>query len=145
MNAYYAPPPPRSDPAYVPQQQKPKTVGVIALCVSLIAAIVGPLAAGFFSFWMVEHIGTQIGKAELDAGDLIAAGWAGSNLYGWADRVFWFATALGMWGFVQGIVAIASNRGRWPGVGAVVVSIFGPLLYFAAAWIGIQIGFFSLA
>jgi len=47
----------------------------------------------------------------------------------WAEIGFWAGTALGIWALVQGIVAIASRRGRGPGIAAVLLAALGPVLF----------------
>ncbi|KXZ60422.1 hypothetical protein Mlaev_01500 [Microbacterium laevaniformans] len=58
----------------------------------------------------------------------------------WAEIGFWAGTALGVWALIQGIVAIASRRGRGQGVGAVIVAATGPIVYAVAVTLAVLAG-----
>jgi hypothetical protein len=45
------------------------------------------------------------------------------------EIAFWAGTAIGIWALVQGIVAIATRRGRGAGIAAVVIAAVGPLIF----------------
>lgn len=47
----------------------------------------------------------------------------------WAEIGFWAGTVVGIWALAQGIVAIATRRGRGPAIAAVVVAALGPVLF----------------
>lgn len=53
---------------------------------------------------------------------------------------FWIGTVLGIWAIVQGIVAIARNRGRAPGVVAVVVAVLAPIVFAVATVLALGAG-----
>lgn len=53
---------------------------------------------------------------------------------------FWIGTGLGIWAIIQGVVAIATGRGRTAAIVAVVVAVLGPVIFFAAAAIGLALG-----
>jgi hypothetical protein len=51
---------------------------------------------------------------------------------GWVllgELAFWGGTILGIWALVQGIIAIAKNRGRGWGIAAVVIAVIGPIAF----------------
>lgn len=50
------------------------------------------------------------------------------DLVVFGEAGFWAGTVLGVWAFVQGIVAIRADRGRTPGVWAVAVAALAPAL-----------------
>jgi hypothetical protein len=57
-----------------------------------------------------------------------------------AEIVFWTATTLGLWALVQGIVAVVTARGRGQGIGAIVVAAVGPVLFFVAVAVLLNVG-----
>ncbi len=58
----------------------------------------------------------------------------------WAEIGFWAGTVLGLWALVQGIVAIATRRGRGQGIAAVIVAAAGPILYGVAVTAAVIVG-----
>jgi hypothetical protein len=46
-----------------------------------------------------------------------------------AEVSFWIGSALGVWALVQGIVAIATRRGRGAGIAAVIIAGLGPVVF----------------
>ena len=58
----------------------------------------------------------------------------------WAEIGFWAGTVLGIWALIQGIVAIATRRGRGQGIAAVVIAALGPIAYGVAVGIGETLG-----
>ncbi|MBN9179258.1 hypothetical protein [Microbacterium sp.] len=137
--APYVPPAPG---AYAPPtaERRGPGLGITAMVVALVAV---PLAVG-----AAAVIGFRVG---LGAGKEIAARPFGTTfdlsvltpvrydvLAG--EIVFWTATALGVWALAQGIVALATARGRGPALIAVVVAALGPILFVGAAAVFVQAG-----
>lgn len=124
---------------------KKKTVGVIAFAASVVALIVG-IVGGYL-------LGTALGASGalrdiIDSGGTSAADQQqlqdslmnGSNAGRLAaGSVFmWIGTLFGLWGIVQGIVAIATKRGRGWGVFALVLGVVAALVAFSV-YIGIAV------
>lgn len=57
-----------------------------------------------------------------------------------AEIAGWAGTILGIWAFVQGIIAIRQQRGRGAGITAVVFAVLGPVIFAAAGGIALLIG-----
>lgn len=106
------------------QPRNSNRLGVVALWVAVIAAV-GSIVVSAVN-------GTQIVGIQVDSLDgvtedqqsLLATqfGLMGTQL-AWA--------LLGLWGLIQGIFAVATDRGRGAGIGAVVVAVLFPIISFA--------------
>jgi hypothetical protein len=93
-------------------------LALVALIGSLTVSIIVGLQAGPYTvrtgsgFMMnLDFSSTVPGEAGLAL--LSALGWVGG-------------TVLGVWAFIQGIVAAATNRGRAAGVAAIVIAVLAP-------------------
>ncbi len=110
---------------------RPKTVGRVALALALITLV------GTVTLAIVVGVGVP-GSASSSADgftmnfDVNSADPAQANLASLA-LVQWIAGGfLGFWAFVQGIVAVASRRGRAAGAWAIVIAILAPGIALAA-------------
>jgi len=123
-----------ASPGYQPPTaapQKPSNrLGLIAFAVALAAIIIGSILAfigGMQSGALVQYATTgpdgtpQIDPSNLSAGEQQAAATAGLLTV----AGFLVFGVLGLWGFIQGIVATAKNRGRGFGIAALVLAVLG--------------------
>lgn len=106
-----------------------RALGTVALVLALLAAVGASLLAALASF----NIGLGTGRQ-------IAMGALGTD-FDWSiltpvrdwvlmgEIAFWAGTVIGVWALVQGIVAIATRRGRGAGIAAVVIAAVGPLIF----------------
>ena len=131
-------------PASAPK--KPGGLGLVALLLSLAAAVVAPIVGAIAAFqigsgtWSWSSLETMDENSFADLSFL-------SPVREWVllgEIAFWGGTVLGIWAIVQGIVAIAKRRGLGTGIAAIVVAvlaifIFGTVVY-AAALAGIGTG-----
>ncbi|MCR2825557.1 hypothetical protein [Microbacterium sp. zg.Y909] len=126
-------------PLREPQAPRPGTLGTVALVLALAAAVLASVIAAVACVRVGEVGGAAIlaGPAsEFDFAYLAPA--RGSVLT--AELSFWAGTVLGIWALVQGIVAIAQQRGRGQGIAAVVVAALGPVVFAVAVVIGLSAG-----
>lgn len=111
-----------------PAEHHGRPLGVWALVLALVAAVLASAAAGFLAF----RIARGAGPAVLDADpatidwrvlspvrDLVLAG----------EITFWAATVLGVAAVVLGIVATVRRAGRGRGIAAIVIGVLGPLVF----------------
>ncbi len=129
---YVAPRPPAGGipaPSAPPLSPAP---GFIALALALLATL-GATIVGAVAAW---QIGLGAGKAI--ASRPVDADFDWSILSPVRDHVLtgeislWVGTAVGIAALIVGIIAIIKNRGRIPGMIAVVIAALGPIAYFAA-------------
>ncbi|MCP2637797.1 hypothetical protein K0817_014680 [Microbacterium sp. HD4P20] len=109
--------------------RRSRTLGMIALVLALLAAVGASLFAALASFNVGLGTGRQIAMGALGADfdwsiltpvrDWVLMG----------EIAFWAGTVMGVWALVQGIVAIATHRGRGPGIAAVVIAAVGPAIF----------------
>jgi hypothetical protein len=102
---------------------------VTALVASL-AAVAGASLVGAIAAWRVGlGAGRALASRPIDADfdwsvltpvrEWVLAG----------EIAFWFGTVVGLWALVQGVVAIATARGRGAGIAAVVIAALGPVAF----------------
>ncbi|HWV48869.1 MAG TPA: hypothetical protein VN035_05375 [Microbacterium sp.] len=122
-----------------PEPQK-RTTGVLALILSLVAAILIPIFGAVTAFavgTIIPGALEDMTSADLDSLAFLAP--ARDEVL-WTEISFWTGTVLGIAAFVLGILAIVKRRGRGQGIAAVVVSVLGPIVYFTAVFIALGIG-----
>ena len=102
---------------------------MVAFLLAVAASVIAPVVAAVAAYQVGRGTGTQ------DVSALTSPGLDWSLLtpvrewVAMGEVAFWAATALGTWALVQGIIAIAKDRGRGWGVAAVVMAVLGPLLF----------------
>ncbi|MGX1695824.1 hypothetical protein ACWIBQ_10655 [Microbacterium keratanolyticum] len=117
-----------------------RTLGTVALIIALIAAV-GTSFVGAYA-------ALEIGRNALTPETLMSANTANvlsflspvREYVLWLEISFWAGTVLGIWALVQGIVATAKRRGRGMGIGAIILSVLGPVIYSMIVWIGFFAG-----
>lgn len=116
------------------------TLGLVALVLSLVAAVLVPITTAVAGF----NVGLGAGR-ELVLSPL-SAGFDWSILTPVRDWVllgeiaFWTGTVLGVWALVQSIIAIVKRRGRGQGIAAVVLAALGPAFFAIALQIAVGVG-----
>ncbi|WP_314456540.1 hypothetical protein [uncultured Microbacterium sp.] len=150
----YNPPPTRSEaqpapggyaaPAYAPEHRGPvsKKLGIIAFVVSVLAVVVGAIlafVAGVQTGGLGQYVDSSTGQvdpeslppgAEQSAIAVAALSVAAFVVYG----------ILGLWGFIQGIIAAVKNRGRGWGIAAIVIAVLGGIIVITALGVGAAVG-----
>lgn len=111
-----------------PVARRGRPLGTWALLLSLIATVLASAVGGFLAFRIARGVGPDLlNSTTVDwrvfspLRDLVLA----------AEVTFWTATVIGLIAFVLGVVATARDAGRGAGIGAIVVSVLGPLLFAA--------------
>ena len=119
-------------------------LGLVALLLSLVAAVVVPIVGAVAAFQVGAGTGSRFET-------MTDAQWTDLSLLSpvreWVllgEVAFWAGTVLGVWAIVQGIVAAVKGRGRGTGIAAIVVGVvalflFGTVVY-AGAVAGVVIG-----
>lgn len=119
-----------STPAVTPDgAPRPSSVlGIIALILSAVAAVVTPIVVGIAGY----EIGRRIPEAitRMDGSNSLAFLSPARDQVLWAELSFWAGTLLGIAAIVLGIVAIVRRRGRGQGIAALIVAVVAPLLFF---------------
>ncbi len=133
-------------PVAAPSAVASRTIGVIALIVALVGIIAATLLSALTGFeaarGAVVHAGLSSTSSleHLSDDEALALLSPVRGLVLWAEIGFWAGALLGVWAIVQGIVAIATRRGRGPGISAVVVAAVGPIVYGVAVTIAVFAG-----
>lgn len=111
--------------------KKKRTVGVVALVLGIVALALG-IAAGYF-------FGTAIADSNLlrdamqNGGSTGAVDPSDAEAFGRSPEIITFGvlalvgTVVGIWAIIQGIVAIATKRGRAFGVFGLILAVLGPV------------------
>lgn len=117
-----------------PAKKKKRTVGVVALVLGIVALALG-IAAGYF-------FGTAIADSNLlrdamqNGGSTGAVDPSDAEAFGSSPEIITFGvlalvgTVVGIWAIIQGIVAIATKRGRAFGVFGLILAVLGPVALF---------------
>jgi len=102
-------------------------LGVVALVLSLVAAVVPAILVGISAF----EIGRVLpqGVTTTTSDDLSLLSPARDQVL-WAELSFWLGTILGIAAIVLGIIAIAKKKDRGAGIAALVVAVVGVVLFF---------------
>lgn len=107
-------------------------LGLAALILALLATV-GASAVGAASAW---QLGLAAGRGSATAPMDADFDWSVlAPVRDWAlagELSFWIGTALGIAAIVMGVIALITQRGRVPGMIAVVVAALGPIAFFAA-------------
>ena len=126
----------------VPYVEPPvsRMTGVIALALSVIAAIIVPLVGAVFAYQIGALLPfTEIGVDSTFQDDLAMLAPARMQVL-WAEIIFWIGTALGIAALVIGIIATAKRRGRGLGITAIVIAAIGPIIFFVAISMALGVG-----
>ena len=130
--AGYPAAPAHQPPAAAPQKPSNR-LGLIAFVVALAAIVIGSILAfigGMQSGALVQYATTgpdgtpQIDPTNLSPSEQQSAATAGLL----AVAGFLVFGALGLWGFIQGIIAAVKNRGRGFGIAAIILAVLGGIV-----------------
>lgn len=110
-------------------------LGVIALVIAITAAAGASILSAVTAYPAAVGAMTDAltlspeGLENLSSDQLLMVLSPVRGLVLWAEIGFWAGTVLGIWAFVQGIVAIATRRGRGAGIAAVIIAALGPVVF----------------
>lgn len=117
-----------------------RTTGVLALILSLVAALLVPIVGAFTAFAVGSIIPSaleDVTSADLDNLAFLAPA---RDQVLWVEISFWAGTVLGIVAFVLGIIAIVKRRGRGQGIASLVITVLGPVVFFTAVFIALGVG-----
>lgn len=119
-------------------------LGLIALLVAIAGVVIGSILAfvgGLQSGALVQYASTGSGGTEIDASTLPESARQAAASAGLLTVAgFLVFGVLGLWGFIQGIVATAKNRGRGLGIAAIVIAVLGGVVVSIFLGIGAAAG-----
>lgn len=144
---------PGAPPVYLPPAAAPRPVeapstalGAIALIVAVCAIVVSSILSATTGFaaanGAVAHAALTSPSSLENLSDTEALALLSPvrGLVLWAEIGFWTGTLLGIWALIQGIVAIATRRGRGQGIAAVIAAAAGPIVYAVAVTVALVAG-----
>lgn len=111
-------------------------LGMLALSLSLVAAVLTPIIAGINTFEIGRLVPRGITSSARDLSVLSPV----RDQVLWAELSFWTGTILGIAAIVIGIVAIRTKSGRGAGIAAIVVAVIAAAIFFAVAIIAFATG-----
>lgn len=114
--------------AYPVPDTAPRRSGVLglsALVLALIAAIVAPVIAGINAFAIGLVLPQNFSGS---TGDLSALSPARTQVL-WTELSFWTGTVFGIAAIVIGIIAIRKKQGRGAGIAALIVAVLGAVIF----------------
>ena len=111
-------------------------LGMLALSLALVAAVVTPIIAGINAFEIGRLVPQGLSAGN---GDLSALSPARDQVL-WAELSFWTGAALGVAAIVLGILAIRRRQGRGAGIAAIVVAAAAAVLFFVVLVIAFATG-----
>ena len=120
-----------------PERQSP-FLGILALVLSLVAAVVTPIIAGFAAY----EIGRRIPEAVEYVRDIDSLAFLSParDQVLWAELAFWAGTLLGIAAIVVGIIAIRRRQGRGQGIAALIVAVIAPMIFFVVLVMALSTG-----
>ena len=139
-------PTPFPAPAATPVATPGSALGTVALIVAILAVVVSSILSATTGFaaaqGAISHAGINSpgGLESLSDEQALALLSPVRGLVLWAEIGFWAGTVLGLWALIQGIVAIATRRGRGRGIAATIVAAAGPIVYGVAVTIAVIVG-----
>ena len=136
---YLPPVHPQYASAVAPPARPSNAIGIVAVIVAGLAAIT-PIPAALAAFRIGAVTGAQLVDLPPTSNfDLTIL----TPVRDWVllgELSFWIGTALGIWALVQGIVAMARNRGRVAGIVAVVIAVLAPIVFVASTVLALSAG-----
>lgn len=111
-------------------------LGLLALGLSILAAVVMPIIGGVSAFEVGRRIPQGISGSTGDLGFLSPA----RDQVLWTELSFWAGTVLGIAAIVLGIIAIRRNQGRGAGIAALIVAVLGAIIFFVAVFTAFAVG-----
>ncbi|WP_431071617.1 hypothetical protein [Microbacterium phyllosphaerae] len=119
------------------EQKKSGLLGILALIFAIVAAVVTPIVAGIAGF----EIGRRIpGGLDTTDPDFLSILSPARDQVLWAELSFWTGTILGIAAIVIGILAIRKKQARGAGIGALVVAVLGPIIFWVVLFVAVSTG-----
>lgn len=115
--------------------QRSSLLGVLALGLSLVAAVVIPVIGGLNAF----EIGRRLPQGVSTGRDLSFLSPAREQVL-WTEISFWTGTVLGIAAIVLGILAIRRKQGRGAGIAALVIAVVAVAIFFVVVLIAFGVG-----
>ena len=114
----------------------PGFLGLLALILALVAAVVTPIIVGINAFAIGRILPPGISA---NSGDLSIFSPA-RDLVLWAELSFWTGAILGIAAIVIGIIAIRRKQGRGAGIAALVVAVLAAVIFFLVLVVALGAG-----
>lgn len=111
-------------------------LGLLALGLSILAAVVMPIIGGVSAFEVGRRIPQGVSGSTSDLGFLSPA----RDQVLWTELSFWAGTVFGIAAIVLGIIAIRRKRGRGAGIAALIVAVLGAIIFFVAVFTAFAVG-----
>ncbi|MFJ6550089.1 hypothetical protein [Microbacterium sp. NPDC091676] len=111
-------------------------LGLLALGLSILAAVVMPIIGGVSAFEVGHRIPQGFSGSTGDLGFLSPA----RDQVLWTELSFWAGTVLGIAAIVLGIIAIRRKQGRGAGIAALIVAVLGAIIFFVAVFTAFAVG-----
>lgn len=119
------------------EPKKSGLLGLLALIFAIVAAVVTPIVAGIAGF----EIGRRIpGGLDTTDPDFLSILSPARDQVLWAELSFWTGTILGIAAIVIGILAIRKKQARGAGIGALVVAVLGPIIFWVVLFVAVSTG-----
>ena len=119
------------------EQKKSGLLGILSLIFAIVAAVVAPVVAGIAGF----EIGRRIpGGLDTTDPEFLSILSPARDQVLWAELSFWTGTILGIAAIVIGILAIRKKQARGAGIGALVVAVLGPIIFWVVLFVAVSTG-----
>ncbi|WP_435746150.1 hypothetical protein [Microbacterium sp. PMB16] len=126
--------------AYAVPETAPRSsgfLGLLALIFSVVAAVVTPIVVGVAGFEIGRRLPQGITTTNDDVLSVLSPA---RDQVLWAELSFWTGTILGIAAIVIGIIAIRKKQGRGAGIGALVVAVLAPMIFFVVLLVAFSTG-----
>lgn len=126
--------------AYAVPETAPRAsgfLGILALIFSVVAAVVTPIVVGVAGFEIGRRLPEGITTTNDDVLSVLSPA---RDQVLWAELSFWTGTILGIAAIVIGIIAIRKKQGRGAGIGALIVAVLAPMIFFVVLLIAFSTG-----
>lgn len=125
--------------APAPAQPGSPALGVIALLLSLVAAIIAPLLVGIVAYQIGSQLPSIANDLNMYTNDLSFLAPVRDQVL-WGEISFWAGTLVGVAAVVIGIFAIAKRRGRAQGIAGLIIALVAPFIYFIVLFFALMVG-----
>ncbi len=118
-------------------EKKSSLLGILALVLSLVAAVVVPIVAGVAGYGIGQRIPGGLDTTDPDFLTVLSPA---RDQVLWAELSFWTGTILGIAAIVLGILSIRRRQGRGPGIAGIVVAALGPVFFWLVLLVTVSVG-----